>query len=438
MKIALKSPSLIVLVGLSGIGKSTFARKHFAATEILSSDAFRAMVCNDENNQSISGHAFELLHLALTKRLMLGKLTVVDATNLKADSRKALLKIADVHKVPTVAIVFDLPETVARQRNQQRVGRVVPGEVITRHTEQLRQTLRQLPLEFPEVHILHTIEEMEAVTFERPAEAHLRPELHGPFDIVGDIHGCIDELRELLEKIGYRLQKENGTYSLSHPDNRRLLFVGDLVDRGPNTPEVIRIVRDLNRAGQAWCVRGNHDDKLFRKLSGRKVQISHGLETSLNQLANDLPEFTAEATEFLGSLPYQLVLDDGKLVIAHAGLKEQFIGRSSDQIRSFALYGDTTGETDSDGLPVRLNWAADYRGPAQIIYGHTPIAEPQWVNNTINIDTGCVFGGQLTALRYPEGDWVSVSARREYAPSKRNFKVLATIASAPPSTEPHG
>jgi protein phosphatase len=118
--------------------------------------------------------------------------------------------------------------------------------------------------------------------------------------------------------------------------------------------------------------------------------------------------------DFIDGLVSHYVLDDGKLVVAHAGLKESMQGRGSGQVRSFALYGETTGESDEFGLPVRHDWAAEYRGRATVVYGHTPVPEPEWLNGTINIDTGCVFGGRLTALRYPERELVSVEAARTY------------------------
>ena len=123
------------------------------------------------------------------------------------------------------------------------------------------------------------------------------------------------------------------------------------------------------------------------------------------------------------------VLDGGKLVVAHAGMKEEMQGRGSGAVRDFALYGETTGETDEFGLPIRYNWAAEYRGKATVVYGHTPVPEPEWLNRTINIDTGCVFGGKLTALRYPEKELVSVAARATYAVPARPF--LALEAEAP-------
>ncbi len=186
-------------------------------------------------------------------------------------------------------------------------------------------------------------------------------------------------------------------------------------------------------AGDALCVIGNHDDKLLRKLKGRDVKISQGLAESLTQLGAEPETFQERVGTFLDGLPSHYVLDDGKLVVAHAGLKEELQGRDSARVRAFALYGDTTGATDDAGLPVRLNWAADYRGPAMVVYGHTPVAQPEWLHNTINIDTGCVFGGRLTALRYPEKELVSVPALGLYAEPARPLlppSAVLAVASA--------
>ena len=204
-----------------------------------------------------------------------------------------------------------------------------------------------------------------------------------------------------------------------HPEGRKAVFLGDMVDRGPDTPRVLRLVMDMVAAGSALAVPGNHDDKLLRKLRGRNVQVSHGLAESLAQLEQQPPEFVKQVMSFFDGLVSHYVLDDGKLVVAHAGMKEEFQGRASGRVRDFALYGETTGETDEFGLPVRYNWAAEYRGRAMVVYGHTPTPEPEWLNRTICVDTGCVFGGKLTALRYPELELVSVpAARTYYQPSK--------------------
>jgi protein phosphatase len=178
-------------------------------------------------------------------------------------------------------------------------------------------------------------------------------------------------------------------------------------------------------AGNALCVPGNHDMKLLKKLRGRDVQITHGLAQSLAEI-DALPDsvresFCTSLADFLDGLVSHYVLDDGKLVVAHAGMKEAMQGRGSGKVRDFALYGETTGETDEFGLPVRYNWAAEYRGKAMVVYGHTPVPHPEWLNNTVNIDTGCVFGGKLAALRYPEREFVSVTAKHTYCEPSRPF-----------------
>lgn len=244
---------------------------------------------------------------------------------------------------------------------------------------------------------------------------------HGPFDIVGDIHGCYDELRLLLTQLGYTIDERDGDIHAQPPDGRKLISLGDLTDRGPKSPEVLRLIMNMVDAGTAFCVPGNHDDKLMRYLNGRNVRMAHGLELTARQLADEPPEFRARVRAFLASLATHHIFDDGKLVVAHAGLKRSLQGHDSGAVRSFALYGATTGKKDEFGLPVRLNWAAHYRALPFVVYGHTPVPEPLWQNRTVNIDTGCVFGGALTALRYPEVETVSVPALEAYAVSARPF-----------------
>ncbi|WP_068840229.1 metallophosphoesterase [Pontibacter akesuensis] len=249
------------------------------------------------------------------------------------------------------------------------------------------------------------------------------PEQHGPFDIIGDVHGCFEELVALLLRLNYslRFDKEAQRYLLAHPQNHKAIFVGDLVDRGPNSPEVLRLVMDMVEQDMAYCVSGNHDDKLLRMLKGCNVQVRHGLELTKAQLARYDAAFTERVKAFLQALPHHLLLDEGRLVIAHAGLEEHLHGQNSKGVRALCLYGPTTGETDEKGLPLRLDWAADYCGHAIVVYGHTPVHEPLWRNNTINIDTGCVFGGRLTALTYPDHIVTTVNALQEYAQPVRPF-----------------
>jgi protein phosphatase len=248
---------------------------------------------------------------------------------------------------------------------------------------------------------------------------------HGPFDIIGDVHGCADDLIALLTQLGYgvRLQGTGAKRraKTSAPKGRRAVFVGDLVDRGPNSPDAVRVVMAMAAAEQAFCVIGNHDDRFLRWLEGNDVRLSHGLERTVEQFAAEDDAFRAETRSYLEGLPSYLWLDGGGLVVAHAGLKENMLGRNSEAVRRFCIYGDISGKLDANGLPERFNWAADYGGAPLIVYGHTPVAEPEWQGNSVCIDTGCVFGGALTCLRWPEREIVSVPARQEYAPLRRGF-----------------
>ena len=415
MKITVPELSLVVLIGPSGCGKSTFARLHFKPTEVLSSDYCRGLVSDDENDQASTKEAFEVLHFIARKRLAAGRLTVIDATNVQPESRKPLVALAREFHVMPIAMVFDFPEKLCHERNRKRPERDFGPHVVRNQAQQLRWSLRGLEREgFRGVHVFKSPENLEELQIERQPMWTNRRSEHGPFDIIGDVHGCFDELLELMTTLGYSIEKNGDGYQFGVPDRRKAIFLGDLVDRGPKIVAVLRLVMDMVDAGTTLCIPGNHDVKLLQKLRGKDVKIAHGLADSIAQLESESPEFKSKVVEFLDGLISHYVLDDGKLVVAHAGMKEEMQGRGSAAIRSFALFGETTGETDEFGLPVRYNWAADYRGKAMVVYGHTPVGEPQWLNRTINIDTGCVFGGKLTALRYPEKELVSVPAHRTY------------------------
>ncbi|MGW3559576.1 polynucleotide kinase-phosphatase [Streptomyces sp. NPDC000963] len=411
--------SLVVLVGATGSGKSTFARRHFKPTEVVSSDFCRGLVADDENDQSASRDAFDVLHYIAGKRLAAGRLTVVDATNVQQEARRQLVRLARTHDVLPIAIVLDLPEQVCRERNAARPDRAgMPAHVIQRHRRELRRSLRGLEREgFRKVHVLRSVEEVEAAEVVLERRFNDLRHLTGPFDVVGDVHGCSSELETLLGKLGY--------VDGHHPEGRTAVFVGDLVDRGPDSPGVLRRVMSMVASGDALCVPGNHENKLGRWLKGRKVQRTHGLAETIEQLEGESAEFRAEVEKFVDGLVSHYVLDGGDLVVCHAGLPEKYHGRTSGRVRSHALYGDTTGETDEFGLPVRYPWAEEYRGRATVVYGHTPVPNTSWINNTLCLDTGAVFGGRMTALRWPERELVDVPAERVwYEPARP----LATAA----------
>lgn len=414
--------SLVALVGASGSGKSTFAARHFGRFEVVSSDFCRGLVADDENDQSATRDAFDVLDVIVGKRLAAGRLTVVDATNVQSQARRHVVELAKAHDVLPVAIVFDLPESVCVARNQHRADRDFGAQVVTRQRDQLRRSLRGLSREgFRQVHVLRSVEEVESAVLQRTPLLTDRRDLRGPFDVIGDVHGCRSELQTLLATLGYELIRDEAGRPVDavHPDGRQVIFLGDLVDRGPDSPGVLRLAMGMVGAGHALAVPGNHEHKLIKALQGRAVTVGHGLAETLDQLSREPAEFRDAVRDWCYGLVSHLVLDDGRLVVAHAGLKQEYHGRSSGRVRSFALYGDSTGETDEFGLPVRYPWASDYRGQAMVLYGHTPVPQVEWVNNTLCLDTGCVFGGSLTALRYPEKQIVAVPAERVwYEPVK--------------------
>ncbi|MFD1714513.1 polynucleotide kinase-phosphatase [Amnibacterium flavum] len=430
-ELAIPEMSLVVLIGSSGSGKSTFARDKFAPFETLSSDFFRGLVSNDENNQAATRAAFDSLRYVAGKRLEAGLLTVIDATNVQSEARKGFVQLARDHDVLPVAIVLDVPERVCVERNESRTDRPFGADVIRRQQDQLRRSLKFLGKEgFRKIHILHGVDEIADASIKRePLLNDFRHET-GPFDVIGDIHGCRSELESLLGKLGYLLERdaEGRPVDATHPEGRKVVFLGDLVDRGPDTPGVLRLAMGMVRNGHALAVPGNHEDKLIRALRGKKVQTAHGLAESLLQLGAETPEFRKEVEQFADGLISHLVLDGGKLVVAHAGMRKEYQGRASGRVRSFALFGDTTGETDEYGLPVRYPWADDYRGKAMVLYGHTPTLEPEWVNNTMCLDTGVVFGGKLSALRYPEREVVSVPAQQVWFEPAKPLAAPAAVA----------
>lgn len=415
MRLTIPEFCLVVLVGASGSGKSTFARKHFLPTEVISSDYCRALVSDDETDQDATADAFDLLYTIARKRLSARRITVIDATNVRPEDRQSLVTLAREYHALPVAIVFDLPEKVCQERNEQREDRDFGRHVVRNQTRLLRRSSRRIRREGFRYDYRFTSEtESEDAQIERQRLWTDRRDEPGPFDIIGDVHGCYAELRSLIAELGYEVTEENGRFAISHPEGRRIVYLGDLVDRGPGIVDCLRLAMDTVEDGSALCVPGNHEVKLLKWLQGRKVKVSHGLEESIRQIEDAPDEFRTRVGDFIDGLISHFVLDNGKLVVAHAGMQESMQGRSSGAVRAFAHFGETTGETDEFGFPIRYPWAEEYRGRATVVYGHTPVPTAEWLNRTICVDTGCVFGGDLTALRYPENEIVSVPALQTY------------------------
>jgi protein phosphatase len=415
------SPSaLVVLIGPTASGKSSFAAKHFKATQIISSDTCRALIADDEADQEASRDAFRLFHRIISERLKRGLLTVADSTALTLHARSELLRLAMLYNRPTFAIVFSVQPEIQRQWNQQR-HRHVPAHVLTEHRQMIQQTIHVICNEgFNQLTILRSPQEIDRVQIR--IGAYFPDQDHGPFDLIGDVHGCYHELTALLTKLGYTQQGVTWT----HPERRCLIFVGDVADRGPANIQVWQLILNLVDTGNALLVPGNHDNKLMRWLMGHPVRMGRGLDRTIAEI-EALPMVERHSLReriltILRSTQSYLILDNGKLIVTHAGIRDEMIGRWDRQVNSFCLYGDVAG-FEKDGLPIRRNWAADRNVSAQsplIVYGHVVVDEPAFINETVDIDTGCCFGGSLTALRYPERTFVSIDAQRVYATSNES------------------
>jgi protein phosphatase len=427
--------SLVVLIGATGSGKSTFASRWFQPTEVISSDVARGLVADDPNDQSVSGDAFDVVRFLAEKRLKNRKLAVIDATNVRSAERRDWIDIARRWHALPVAVVVDPGVDVCIERNKARPDRQFGPHVAQRMVSEIRRGLKGLAREgFRQVWRLSSEAAVDAAVVERKPLWTDRRDDHGPFDVIGDVHGCADELETLLASLGYEVAWTDGEPAIRAPHGRKLVFVGDLVDRGPRTPDALRIAMAAVEAGCAYVVAGNHDQKLARWLGGRDVKIAHGLRESIDQFSAETDAFKGKVRKFLDDLRSHYWLDGGRLAVAHAGLKEEMIGRGSPAVRAFAMFGETTGETDEFGLPVRGDWAAAYRGATTVVYGHTPTPEAEWVNNTLCIDTGCVFGGKLTALRWPEREIVETPAVKQWSepvrPLARQVKDVSAQAAA--------
>ena len=412
---------LVMLIGPTGAGKSTFAAKHFRPSEVLSSDHYRSVVGDDEHTYRTTKDAFDAMAYVAGKRLAARRVAVVDATNLYKEHRGAFTALAHRHHAPFTGVVFDLSESVCQRHNALRPD-PRPRHVVRQQWHALRRGMKSLSKEgFRRRFRLRTPEEAAGAEVLRKPLPCDRRDLTGTFDVIGDVHGCEAEMIALLAKLGYAVNAGTGEdaearLAVTHPEGRTAVFVGDLVDRGPSSTGVLRIVMDMVEQGIALVVQGNHDNKLGRALAGRNVQRTHGLAETMAALEAGPEELRTRVRRFIETgMATHYVLDSGKLVVAHAGMTEDLQNRAGGGVREFGLYGDSTGDTDDDGEPLRGDWAKDYRGQASVVYGHTAVREPKWVNSTLCIDTGCAWGGSLTALRYPERELASVPAGAAYA-----------------------
>jgi protein phosphatase len=409
----LEELSLLVLCGPSCSGKSHFARRWFRETEVVSLERCAALVSDSPHDKGVREAAVSLLESIVELRLQTGRFTVVDAPCLDADLRKRLVHCARHFQVASFLLLFDTPQALCLQRNQQSKLPIDPFLIKLQYqkAELAKKIAKQEG--FRDIFSMSQFPERSPLVLRQPMP--IRLDESGPFDMIGDIHGCFRELQLLLDRLGYVQDPVQGWY---HPEGRKVVFLGDLADRGPQSVPVINTAMTMFEQGHALYIPGNHCDKLARYLRGSNVLIGHGLETTVAEIERlDTKARKTLSERFLAmfdcTAPY-LMLDQDRLVVAHAGLPEEHHGRLSRRIRAFALFGDVTGEVDANGLPIRRDWAKDYRGNPLVVYGHTPTLYPRFVNNSANIDQGCVFGGGLSALRYPERQLVTIPAKYVY------------------------
>ena len=417
--ITVTEPGLVLLVGCIGSGKTTLANRLFAGHEIVSLDAYREIVSGSRRDLSATPDAVAVAAEVVERRLKRRLLTVVDATNVRSEDRRVWTGIAARTHSLVTAIVLDPGQGHCQRMAEARDGEhYSPRAVAQQHATLARDRRR---LKFDGIRNIITLEDpaeiASATLVRRPTWNDLRQET-GPFDIVGDIHGMTDELEELLRRLGWHLEwSDDGSErrpNLHHPDGRKLVFVGDACDRGPRSLDALLIMEAAVKEGRGFAVASNHDERLKRWLEGRDVAITHGLDTTIAELEGSPVELRQRLSRFIDGLQGHLVFDSGKLAVAHAGLQEDMILGASKEVRQFAVFGPM-GQPGKDGRPVRVDWADEYRGSTHVVYGHTVVDEPVWHNRTICIDTGAVYGGSLTALRWPEKQVVQVSAKSQHA-----------------------
>lgn len=424
----LRQNSLVVLAGPSGVGKSTWAEKHFKETEIVSSDRMRELITDDANNQTVNAEAFNLVHLLASERLKAGRSAVLDSTALVSKDRKKLLEISRKHKAFTTLIVFLGDENLC-MRGQKSRDRAVPQHIVEKHIARLQNIIslgeKGLKEEgFDEV-IFFDRKQADKVEKVEWISNTLRD-----VDIIGDVHGCVVELQMLLTDLGYDTD-DKGVWK--HPEGRVAVFVGDFTDRGPNSLAVLRLVLDMKRQGSGIIAAlGNHDWKLYRHTAlERNVKPSNGLNTTLREIESEVEAGTLNRKqivrilhELFGDAPSCTVLDSGQLIITHGAVKRGQENIPTDKQRRSAhaalcLFGETTGNTDEQGHPERIyDWAETWKNTqSTVVFGHDVVGgQPRWINdNVVGIDTGCVFGGKLTAMRWPSKKIVQVDALRTYA-----------------------
>ncbi|UII56565.1 polynucleotide kinase-phosphatase [Cytobacillus spongiae] len=446
MDVVLPYAGIVLLVGPSNSGKSTLIKEfvdkgELLSSEMVSSDEVRLLVSDTdfidwkhrpsdeadalyEEYQRISVEAFGLMDRLIETRCRMNKLTVVDATHLHPDDRKRYIEMARRYHVPIVAIVLDVEQNILLERDEQR-DQPRGKRRIRQQYQVFKREKRFIKKEGYRATFF--IKNPEDIQLKRHRENPIELDVDNGIDVIGDIHGCYDELIELLLKLGYKKHEEG--YFI-HPEGRRFLSLGDVMSRGPRSIETMQFFMEHVDRGLAFMIDSNHGWKIARWLDGRKVTLAHGDELVEEEMKKFKEEHGEEQTQqlkeelksfLLGAPSHYLLRKNGvpTLVCTHAGIKDEFIGKQSYDVSDFCRYGDNEG-LDENGKPIRKDWTIHHKTSTLVVWGHDPKPKPLMMNHTVNIDQGVVFGGELTALRYPEKEFVSVKAKRDYSGGSRN------------------
>lgn len=444
MKLSFPHAGIVLLIGASNSGKTTLLQRWIKEgillpSEVISSDELRRIVGDQdyitwtnrpkdeadglfEEYQAISGEAFRMLEEIIIARCRLNKLTVVDATHIYAEDRQRYLKIAEQNNVPIVAVVLNVSEKTLYRRDELR-SQPRGKKRVNQQFHNLKKGLPSIRKEgFRSVYIVDEEEELEVFRKSNP----IYIDVDKGIDFIGDIHGCFTELITLLKELNYKAK--DGFFI--HPEGRKFMSVGDVMSRGPKSLKTMLFFKEHIEKGLAYMTDSNHGWKIARWLDGRNVKMNHGDENVEKELKDYEQQYGQENTTrlkedlktFLLSAPsHYVVTKNGvaTVVCTHAGIRDEWIGKQSDSISDFCRYGDTDG-FDESGKPIRKDWTVHHKGSQLIIWGHDPKPQPQLINNTLNIDQGVVFGGRLTAFRYPEWTIVSIKAEENYSGSSDN------------------
>lgn len=379
--------SLIILVGVSGSGKSTFSHKNFPSSMIVSTDECRRMICGSHLNQRISDDAFDLFYTIIDKKLKNGYPAVADSTALKPKYRQRLLQIAKKYNYNSIILLFDIPLEVSISQDKKRGRTAVGKDIITKQYANLEKSKSQFSYEKHDKLIVCDKPQNFSFRFTHP---EVEKEDNGPFDLIASLNGNYSKLRQLLNKLSY----QNQTQSYAHPEKRKMIFMGDICNNASECYNTFDIVYNMWKNNNAYYVPGDkcHDLYLFFKNSTAikdDAFINASISDNNKNVSKEKKDFFATRfIELYENSSAYLILSNGKLVVSHAGILGKWIGQLDKKIKSFCIQGSKF---------IGDQWPEKYTGKHDIVYSHPISKTATWKNRTININLE-----KLCVLQYPE------------------------------------